>query len=147
MFDLGPPNYFLGLKLSNMPMVTTVLGPSTYTILLPVSVSVSLIIGWLAHPWIIICNFVLLMVHLFQITLDIETFWSLIYHTVYIFSQFVSGPTVHFRQLLCVLWYGALSRCLFYACNSLLWLHAYSDSTWASDPTNCSWLLSYCMEV
>jgi hypothetical protein len=53
-------------------------------------------------------------------------------HAVHILSQFVSAPTsVHFGHLLRVLRYlrGTTSRCLFYARNSPLQLHAYSDST------------------
>ena len=63
-------------------------------------------------------------------------------HVVHILSQFVSAPTsIHFGHLLCVLIYlrGTSSQCLFYACDSPLRLHAYSDSTWANDPTDrCS---------
>jgi len=78
-------------------------------------------------------------------------------HAVHILSQFVSAPTsVHFGHLLRVLRYlrGTSSHSLFYARDSLLQLHAYSDSTWASDPIDCqsitgysSWVFSYCMEV
>ena len=60
-------------------------------------------------------------------------------HAVHILSQFVSAPTyVHFGHLLRVLRYlrGTSSQCLFYARDSPLQLHAYSDSTWASDPTD-----------
>jgi hypothetical protein len=60
-------------------------------------------------------------------------------HAVHILSQFVSARTsVHFGHLLRVLRYlrGTTSRCLFYARNSPLQLHTYSDSTWASDPTD-----------
>ena len=63
-------------------------------------------------------------------------------HAVHILSQFVSALTsVHFGHLLYVLRYlrGTSSWCLFYACDSPLHLHAYSDSTWASDPMDrCS---------
>ena len=58
-------------------------------------------------------------------------------HVVHILSQFVSAPiSVHFGHLLHVLRYlrGTSSQCLFYAHDSPLQLHAYSDSTWASDP-------------
>jgi len=60
-------------------------------------------------------------------------------HAVHILSQFVSAPTsVHFGHLHRVLRYlrGTASRCLFYARDSPLELHAYSDSTWASDPSD-----------
>ena len=60
-------------------------------------------------------------------------------HAVHILSQFVSAPTfVHFGHLLRVLRYlrGTSSQSLFYAHDSLLQLHAYSDFTWVSDPTD-----------
>jgi hypothetical protein len=69
-------------------------------------------------------------------------------HAVHILSQFVSAPTsVHFGHLLRVLRYlrGTSSQCLFYACDSLLRFHAYSDSTWASDPTNRRSITGYCI--
>ena len=69
-------------------------------------------------------------------------------HAVHILSQFVSAPTsVHFGHLLRVLRYlrGTSSQCLFYACDSPLQLHAYSDSTWASDPTDRRSITGYCI--
>ena len=69
-------------------------------------------------------------------------------HAVHILSQFVSAPTsIHFGHLLRVLRYlrGTSSQCLFYACDSLLQFHAYSDSTWASDPTNRRSITGYCI--
>jgi len=69
-------------------------------------------------------------------------------HVVHIFSQFVYVPTsIHFGHLLRVLRYlqGTSSRCLFYACDSPLQLHAYSDSTWASDPTDRRSITGYCI--
>jgi hypothetical protein len=54
---------------------------------------------------------------------------------------------VQYGHLLRVLRYlqGTTSRCLFYDCNSPLWLHAYSDATWASDRTvRCS-IIGYCI--
>ena len=69
-------------------------------------------------------------------------------HAVHIFSQFVSAPiSVHFGHLLRVLRYlrGTASRCLFYARDSPLELHAYSDSTWASDPSDRRSVTSYCI--
>ena len=69
-------------------------------------------------------------------------------HAVHILSPFVSAPTsVHFGHLLRVLRYlrGASSQCLFYACDSPLQLHAYSDSTWASDPTDRRSITGYCI--
>jgi hypothetical protein len=55
---------------------------------------------------------------------------------VHMLNQFVSTPTsVHYGHLLRVLRYlrGTRSRCLLYAFDSPLQLHAYSDATWASD--------------
>ena len=69
-------------------------------------------------------------------------------HAVHILSQFVSAPTtVHFGHLLRVLRYlrGTSSRSLFYARDSPLQLHAYSDSTWASDPTDRCSITGYCI--
>ena len=58
----------------------------------------------------------------------------------------VSSPTnIHFGHLLRVLRYlrGTPSRCLFYDRNSPLQLHAYSDSTWVSDPTDHRSIIGY----
>ncbi|KAG8046710.1 hypothetical protein GUJ93_ZPchr0008g12817 [Zizania palustris] len=71
-------------------------------------------------------------------------------HVVHILSQFLSVPTsVHFGHLLHVLRYlrGTLSQCLFYASDSPLELHAYSVSTWVSDPTNRRPVTSYCILI
>ena len=60
----------------------------------------------------------------------------------------MSAPTsVHFGHLLCVLRYlrGTSSQCLFYAHDSPLQLHAYSDSIWASDPTDRRSITGYCI--
>ena len=40
---------------------------------------------------------------------------------------------------------GTSSQCLFYAHNSPLCLHAYSDATWASDPTYRHSVTGYCI--
>jgi len=40
---------------------------------------------------------------------------------------------------------GTSSQCLFYARDSPLRLHAYSDSTWASDPTDRRSVTGYCI--
>jgi len=69
-------------------------------------------------------------------------------HAVHILSQFVSAPTsVHFGHLLRVLRYlrGTSSQCIFYARDNSLQLHAYSDSTWASDPTDRRSISGYCI--
>jgi len=60
----------------------------------------------------------------------------------------VSAPTsVHFGHLLRVLRYlrGTSSQCLFYARDNSLQLHAYSDSTWSSDPTDRRSISGYCI--
>jgi hypothetical protein len=60
----------------------------------------------------------------------------------------VSAPTsVHFGHLLQVLRYlrGTSSRCLFYANDSPLQLHAYSDATWTSDPSDRHSVTGYCI--
>ena len=69
-------------------------------------------------------------------------------HAVHILSQFVSAPTsVHYGHLLRVLRYlrGTSSRCLFYASDSPLQLHAYSDATWASNPADRRSVTGYCI--
>ena len=69
-------------------------------------------------------------------------------HAVQILSQFVSAPTsVHYGHLLRVLRYlrGTKTQCLFYDSNSPLQLHAYSDATWASDPTDRRSITGYCI--
>ncbi|WVZ70805.1 hypothetical protein U9M48_019442 [Paspalum notatum var. saurae] len=62
--------------------------------------------------------------------------------------MFVGAPTlVHYGHLLRVLRYlrGIASQCLFYARESPLQLHAYPDSTWASDPTDRRSITGYCV--
>jgi hypothetical protein len=69
-------------------------------------------------------------------------------HVVHILSLFVCAPTsVHFGHLLHVLRYlqGTSSQSLFYAHDTLLQLHAYSNSTWASDPTDRRSITGYCI--
>ena len=69
-------------------------------------------------------------------------------HAVHILSQFVSAPTcVHYGHLLRVMRYlrGTRSRRLLYDSNSPLQLHAYSDATWASDPTDRRSITGYCI--
>ena len=69
-------------------------------------------------------------------------------HAVHILSQFVSAPTsVHYSHLLRVLRYlrGTSYRRLFYARTNQLQLHAYSDSTWASDPADRCSVTGYCL--
>jgi hypothetical protein len=69
-------------------------------------------------------------------------------HVVHILSQFVSASTsVHYGHLLRVLRYlrGTTSRGLFYACDSPLRLHAYSDATWASDRIGRQSITGYCI--
>jgi hypothetical protein len=69
-------------------------------------------------------------------------------HAVHMLSQFVSTPTsVHYGHLLRVLRYlrGTRSRCLLYASDSPLQLHAYSDATRASDPIDHCSTTGYCI--
>ena len=71
-------------------------------------------------------------------------------HPVHILSQFVSAPTsVHYAHLLRVLRYlrGTTSQRLFYAKSSPVQLHAYSDSTWASDPMDHCSITGYCIFI
>ncbi|WVZ58648.1 hypothetical protein U9M48_008893 [Paspalum notatum var. saurae] len=65
-------------------------------------------------------------------------------HVVHILSQ----PTsVHYGHLLRVLRYlrGTSSQYLFYPRDNPLHLHSYSDSTWASDPTDRRSIMGYCI--
>jgi len=69
-------------------------------------------------------------------------------HAVHVLSQFASAPTsVHHGHLLRVLRYlrGTSSQRLFYARENQLQLHAYSDSTWASDPVDRRSVTGYCL--
>ena len=69
-------------------------------------------------------------------------------HAVHVLSQFVSAPTlVHYSHLLRVFRYlrGTTSRRLFYAHSNQFQLHAYSDSTCASDPIDRRSVTGYCV--
>jgi hypothetical protein len=69
-------------------------------------------------------------------------------YPVHILSQFVSAPTsVHYSHLLRVLRYlrGTISHRLFFPRSSSLQLQAYSDATWASDPSDHRSLSAYCV--
>lgn len=69
-------------------------------------------------------------------------------YPVHVLSQFVSAPThVHYSHLLRVLRYlrGTVSRRLFFPRSSSLQLRAYSDATWASDPSDRRSLSAYCV--
>uniref|UniRef100_A0ACD5UA20 Uncharacterized protein n=1 Tax=Avena sativa TaxID=4498 RepID=A0ACD5UA20_AVESA len=69
-------------------------------------------------------------------------------YPVHILSQFVSAPTsVHYSHLLHVLRYlrGTISHRLFFPHSSSLQLQAYSDATWASDPSDRRSLSAYCV--
>ena len=69
-------------------------------------------------------------------------------YPVHILSQFVSAPTsVHYSHLLRVLRYlrGTISHRLFFPSSSSLQLQAYSDATWASDPSDRRSLSAYCV--
>jgi hypothetical protein len=71
-----------------------------------------------------------------------------ILYPVYILSQFVSAPTsVHYSHILRVLCYlrGTITRRLFFPRSSSLQLQAYSDATWASDPSDRRSLSTYCV--
>jgi hypothetical protein len=71
-------------------------------------------------------------------------------HAVHILSQFVSAPTsIHYAHLLRLLrsLRRTASQRLFYAKSSPLQLHAYSDSTWANDPTDRRSVTGYCIFI
>uniref|UniRef100_A0ACD5VIN0 Uncharacterized protein n=1 Tax=Avena sativa TaxID=4498 RepID=A0ACD5VIN0_AVESA len=69
-------------------------------------------------------------------------------YPVHILSQFVSAPTsVHYSHLLRVLRYvrGTISHRLFFPCSNSLQLQAYSDATWANDPSDRRSLFANCV--
>ena len=69
-------------------------------------------------------------------------------YPVHILSQFVSAPTsVHYSHLLRVLRYlrGTISHRPLSSRSSSLQLEAYSDATWASDPSDRRSLSAYCV--
>lgn len=69
-------------------------------------------------------------------------------YPVHILSQFVSAPTqVHYSHLLRVLRYlrGTISHRLFFPRSRSLQLQAYSDATWASDPSDRRSISAYCV--
>jgi hypothetical protein len=65
---------------------------------------------------------------------------------VHILSQFVSAPTqVHYNHLRAMCYLCETISChLFFSRSSSLQLQAYCDATWASDPSDCCSLSSYC---
>src|SRR4051794_5512203 len=78
------------------------------------------------------CHLVVSLVYLVVTRLDIS-------YPVHILSQFVLAPTsVHCSHLLHVLRYlrGTISRRIFFPPSGSFQLQAYSDATWASDPTD-----------
>ena len=67
-------------------------------------------------------------------------------HAIHILSQFVSAPTqLHYTHLLQVLRYlcGTSFRWLFFSRSSPFELQAYSDATWASNPSDCRSLCAH----
>ena len=69
-------------------------------------------------------------------------------YAVHILSQFMARPThLHYSHLLRVLRYlrGTISRRLFFPSSTSLQLQAYSDATWASDPSDRRSLSAYCV--
>lgn len=69
-------------------------------------------------------------------------------YVVHILSQFMVRPThLHYNHLLCALRYlrGTISRCLFFPSSTSLQLQAYSDATWASDPSDRHCLSTCCV--
>jgi hypothetical protein len=59
----------------------------------------------------------------------------------------MSTPTsIHYNHLLRVLRYlcGTIDRRLFISSSSSLQLHAYSDTTWGSEPSDFKSLSAYC---
>jgi hypothetical protein len=146
--DQGPPRYFFGIEVSftfdglyisqekyiQDFLARTGLGDE-HTVATPMELSVQFLPfdgdplpGQMRYR-----HFVGSLVYLVVTRLDIS------YH---ILSQFVFAPTsVHYSHLLCVLRYlrgTIISLQLFFPCSSSLQPWAYSDATWASDPSNLS---------
>src|SRR5438128_7119079 len=69
-------------------------------------------------------------------------------YAVHILSQFMSAPTsIHYGHLLRVLRYlrGTIDHRLFFSNSSSLQLHAYSDATWGTDPSDFKSISAYCV--
>ena len=69
-------------------------------------------------------------------------------YAVHVLSQFVSAPTsVHYAHLLRVLRYlrATPGRGLFFSSRSSLQLSAFSDATWASDPSDRRSVTGFCL--
>lgn len=156
MSDLGPLSYFLGIEVTNTEdgyylsqhryiddLITRSGLTDTKTATTPMELHVQLrsTEGVLLEDPSRYRQIVGSLVYLTITRPDIA-------HIVHVLSQFVSAPTsVHYSHLLRVLRYlrGTASRQLFYARSSQLHLHAYSDSTWASDPMDRRSITGYCI--
>jgi len=156
MSDLGPLRYFLGLEVTSTPggiflsqekytqeLISRAALTDHRTADTPMELGVHLkpIDGApLADPTRY-CQLVGSLVYLGITRPDIT-------HSVHILSQFVLAPTqLHYAHLLRVLRYlrGTTSRRLFFPRSSSLQLQAYSDATWASDPTDRQSLSAFCV--
>ena len=156
MTDLGPLRYFLGIEISSTSdgfyisqekyiqdlLARAALGDER-TVVTPMELNVQLRASDgdpLPNPTRY-RHLVGSLVYLVVTRPDIS------YH-VHILSQFVSAPTsVHYSHLLHVIRYlrGTISQRLFFPCSSSLELQAYSDATWASDPSDRRSLSAYCV--
>ena len=156
MTDLGPLRYFLGIEISSTSdgfyisqekyiqdlLARAALGDER-TVLTPVELNVQLRASDgdpLPNPTRY-RHLVGSLVYLAVTRPDIS-------YPVHILTQFVSAPTsVHYSHLLRVLRYlrGMISQRLFFPRSSSLELQAYSDATWASDPSDRRSLSAYCV--
>jgi hypothetical protein len=156
MSDLGPLSYFLGIQvqqtlkgfyLSQSKYIQDLLDRSGLTDTRPIATPMDIHLQLRPKDGTPLANptryrhIVGSLVYLTITRPDIA-------HVVHILSQFISTPTsVHYGHLLRVLRYlhETRSRCLLYASDSPLQLHAYSDATWASDPVDRSSTTCYCI--
>ena len=156
MSDLGPLRYFLGIEVSSssdgfsisqekyiQDLLARAALSDERTAETPMELNVNLRAsdGELLSDPTRYRHLVGSLVYLAVTRLDIS------YH-VHILSQFVSAPSsVHYSHLLRVLRYlrGTISHRLFFPRSSSLQLQAYSDATWASDPSDRRSLSAYCV--
>jgi hypothetical protein len=154
MTDLGPLGYFLGIEVSSTSdgfyisqekyiqdlLARAALGDER-TIETPMELNVQLRASDgdpLSDPTCY-CHLVGSRVYLAVTRPDIS-------YPVHILSQFVSAPiSVHYSHLLRVLRYlrGTITLRLFFPRSGSLQLQAYSDATWASDPSDRRSLSAY----
>jgi len=156
MTDLGPLSYFLGIEFSStstgfqlsqqrytLDLLARAAISDTRTVATPMELHLQLQADEgipLADP----TRYRHLVGSLVYLTITRPD----IAHSVHVLSQFVSTPTsVHYAHLLRVLRYlrATPGRGLFFSSSSSLQLSAYSDATWASDPSDRRSVTGFCL--